>query len=161
MDRFGIGPSTKSRVRNWLDGTGFGIQTIQDEKEFHFAVTDNVGLRTNIWQIRAGQPITIVMSSLKPTTDQLAYFQSLDPSRQLDFWKPIRLELLKFRIGYTDLKLDGDGVAFSDQIMVSTTLTGVEFLNRVMFVRSAGRLYLELLAQGPPTIPTQSKAGPG
>ncbi len=158
MDRLGVGPSTRSRVRNWLDGSGFGIQTIQDEKEFHFAMIDNVGLRTNIWQIRAGQPITIVMSNLTATPEQLAYFQALDHNRQFEFWKRIRLELLRFRIAYTHLKLDGDGVSLSDQIVASRALTGVEFLSRVMFVRSAGRLYLELLAQEPPTIPTPSKA---
>src|SRR5260370_1303149 len=50
MDRLGIGPSLKTKVRNWLDDSGFAIQTVQDQNEFHFAMFDNVNHSVNIFQ---------------------------------------------------------------------------------------------------------------
>src|SRR5258708_4620616 len=52
MDRIGIGPSVKSRVRDWLDSSGYSIQTIQDGNDFHFIMTDLVGIRTSILRIK-------------------------------------------------------------------------------------------------------------
>ena len=44
MEKAGIGPSTKSRVREWLDSSGLNIQTVHDANEFHFRTTDAVGV---------------------------------------------------------------------------------------------------------------------
>jgi hypothetical protein len=147
LDRLGIGPSTKSRVRDWLDSSGYSIRTIHDSNEFHFVMTDNVGLRTSIIQADSHAPISVVSAGYTATPKQFAAFNGLDRSQQDRFWKNIRLELLRYRIAFSDLTLEGGGVALSDDMMVSRTLTGTEFLQRVLFVRSGARLYQELLAE--------------
>ncbi len=147
MDRLGVGPSSKSRVRDWLDGSGYSIRTIHDSNEFHFVMTDNVGLTTSILQAGSHAPISIISAKHLPTPKQLAAFNSLDKLQQDRFWKNIRLELLRYRIAFSNLTLEGEGVALSDDVMVGRTFTGTEFLQRVLFVRSGARLYQELLRE--------------
>ena len=103
MDRLGIGPSAKSRVRDWLDSSSYGIQTLQDTYEFHFVMTDNIGLKTDIFQVKAGSPITIVTAHHKATPEQVAAFNSHDQPQQRAFWKNVRFELLRYGIQFSDL----------------------------------------------------------
>lgn len=145
MDRFGIGPSTKSRVRDWLDNSGYDIRTIHDSNAFHFVITDNVKLVTDILQVDSDGPITIISAKHKATPERIAAFNTMTKARQDAFWKSVRLELLRYGIPFSDLTLEGDGIAFSDNVMAGRTLTGIEFLKRVLFVRSGARLYWELL----------------
>lgn len=144
MDKIGLGPTPRMRIRNWLDDSGFGIQTVNDENAIHFVLVDNVGLYTHIMQVKHGDPINIGMPKLKPDGKQIAAFNALNDEEQQAIWKPIRLELLRNRIQYSDLNVT-DGVLISFQIGMARTLTGVEFLREVTHVRTAGRLYLELL----------------
>jgi hypothetical protein len=145
MDRLGIGPSLKSRVRDWLDSSGYSIQTIQDSNEFHFIMTDNVGIVTDILQLTANSPILIVSAKHKATPEQLAAFNAKPVPEQGEFWKNVRLELLRYGIQFSTLCLDGDGVSFSENVFPSQSLTSTEFLKRLLFVRSGARLYWELL----------------
>jgi hypothetical protein len=145
MERLGIGPSTRSRVRDWLDSSSYSIQAVQDTNQFHFVMTDNVGIRTNIFQVKADSPVTIISPGHKASPEQLAAFNSLDQSHQRAFWRNVRLELLRYGVQFSNLTLDGEGVAFSDNVLVSRSLTGTEFLKRILFVRSGARLYQELL----------------
>ena len=32
-------------MRDWLDSSSYGIQTIEDANEFHFMMTDNLGMK--------------------------------------------------------------------------------------------------------------------
>lgn len=153
MDRLGIGvASERSRIRNWLDESGFPIQTMNDNNAIHFKVVDNVGLFTYVLQVKSGDPLYIYMPQLRTDEDRVTYFKSLTEEAQGEIWRKIRLELLRARTQYTDLKLDGDCVTISSQIGVSRTLTGVDFLREVMHVRTAGRLYLELLREHIPAL---------
>jgi len=147
MEKFGIGPSMKSRVRDWLDSSSYSIQTISDANEFHFVMTDNVGMRTDILQAKADSPIMVVTPKNLASQEQLAAFKSLNIEQQRMFWRGIRLELLKYGAGFSNLSLEGEGVAFSDSIPASRALTGTEFLKRVFFVRAGARLYWELLLE--------------
>jgi hypothetical protein len=145
MDRVGIGPSVKSRVRNWLDSSSFGIQTIQDANELHFVMTDNIGLRTDILQVKPDSPITIVSANHTGTPEQLVAFKALEKTQQDAFWRNVRLELLRYGIQFSNLSLEGKGVAFSVNVVIDRRLNASEFLQRILFVRSGARLYWELL----------------
>ena len=145
-DRFGIGPSLKSRVRDWLDSSGFDIRTVQNSNEFHFVMTDSIGLSTDIFKANSDAPINIISGKHLPTPQRLATFKALTKPQQDAFWKNIRLELLRYGISFSALTLEGEGVSFSDGVIAVPTLTGVEFLKRVLFVRTGARLYQELLA---------------
>lgn len=145
MERAGLGPSIKSRVRDWLDSSGYSVRTVSDTNEFHFVMTDSVGMQTSVFQMKAGDPILIVTPKNIATAEQLAAFNALSKEQQLAFWKSVRLELLKYGAQFSNLTLEGDGVAFSDSVPVSRGLTGTEFLKRVLFVRTGTRLYWELL----------------
>ena len=57
----------------------------------------------------------------------------------------VRLELLKYGVQFSNLVLEGEGVTFSDSVMVDSAFIGPEFLQRVLFVRSGARVYRELL----------------
>jgi len=149
MDRLGIGPSARTRVRNWLDDSGFPIQTVTDNNAMHFVLVDNVGLYTHIIQIKSGDPINIAMPNLRATDKQIEVFNSWDKDTQQEFWKKVRFELFRARILFTDLKLE-EGIALSVQVGLAKTLTGVEFMREVVNVRSTGRLYLELLNENIP-----------
>lgn len=59
----------------------------------------------------------------------------------------VRLELLKYGVQFTNLVLEGDGVTFSDSVMVEPAFSGSEFLRRLFIVRSGARLYRELLLE--------------
>jgi hypothetical protein len=145
MDRLGLGPSTKSRVREWLDDSAFSIQTIHDSNEFHFVMTDNLGLRTAIYQIKAGGPVAIASFNHLATPQQVKGFQALSPIQKTAFWKNVRLELLRYGVSFSDLALEGNGVTFSDNVMIGPGFSEADFLRRVLFVRSGARLYQELL----------------
>ena len=159
MDRLGIGPSLKSRVRDWLDSSGYNVRTIDDSNEFHFVMTDNVGTYTSVIRKASDSPILIVSPQHKATAEQLATFKAMPESERQKFWKAVRLELLHYRIPFSDLDLEGQGVEFSESIMPSAGLTVTEFLSRVLFVRSGARLYHELLADLNPINHTVSTLG--
>jgi hypothetical protein len=59
----------------------------------------------------------------------------------------VRLELLKYGVQFTNLVLEGDGVTFSDSMMVEPASSGSDFLQRLLIVRSGARLYRELLLE--------------
>ena len=160
MDRFGLGQTLKSKVRDWLDGSGYGIQTVPDANHFHYRMTDNINMVTDILQSKSGAPILVASGHHKASPIQLAGFNQMLPVEQQAFSRNVRLELLRYGIAYSDLKLDGDGVAFSLSIVPSPSLTSTEFLDRLMFVRSAARLYWELLMELNPTAPSSSASGP-
>jgi len=147
MDRFGFGPSTKSRVRDWLDSSGFGVQTVEDTFEFHFVMTDPVGLRTDIFQAKTDSPVVIVSAKHVASKSQLDTFKTLSDADQKQFWKNVKLELLRYGVQFSNLNLNEPGTDFSDTFVVSRTSTGTEFLKRVLFVRSGARLYQELLLE--------------
>jgi hypothetical protein len=160
MDRFGVGRSTRSKVRDWLDNSGYSIATIEDNNEFHFIMTDNVGFRASILQLKNGSPIQVVSPRHTASTEQIAVYQSLDPQSQKEFWRRVRLELLRYGVSFSNLRLEGDGVSFSESVAVSPSLDGREFLRRVLFVRSGARLYQELLLElhDQLRLPTELKA---
>ena len=83
----------------------------------------------------------------KATPHQVAAFSALTPERRADFWRMVLLELLKYRVQFSNLILKGDGVTFTDSVMVDSAITGPEFLQRLSFVGSGARLYLELLLE--------------
>jgi hypothetical protein len=145
MDRFGIGPPLKSRVRDWLDRSGYSIRTIDDDNAFHFVMTDNIGCVTDIFQVKADSPVSIVSGKHKATPEQLKAFKAMSPQQQWAFWRSVRLELLRYGVGFSDLTLEGEGVNFSDQFVVGRAISGPEFLRRLLFVRSGARLYQEIL----------------
>ena len=164
-DRLGLGPTLKSRVRDWLDASNYDVRTIQDSNHFHFMMTDNIGLKTAILQVKPDSPISIVCPKIGPLPEQLAAYKALSSDQERKaFWRTVRHELLKYGISFSDLKPDGEGVTFSDLVVVSPSFTSAEFLNRVMFVRSGARLYRDLWTAlydpGPlpviaePTVPT-------
>lgn len=153
MDRLGIGPSLKSRVRDWLDSTSFGVTTVQDSNEFHFRMTDNVGIVADIWQPKPDYSIVIMSGHHKATSQQLGVFNAMAKQAQDTFWKNVRLELLRYGISFSNLALDGDGVALSTTITPS--LSSDDFLKALLFVRSGARLYWELLGNlNPPATAT-------
>lgn len=145
MDRFGIGRSTRSKVREWLDGSGYSIQTFDDQNEFHFVMTDNIGLRTSILQNKANSPIVVMSPRLTATATQLVAFNALSLEDKNKFWRDVRIEFLRRGISFSTLRMDGDGVAVSQTFMMGPGLNGPEFLQRVLFVRSTARLYWALL----------------
>jgi hypothetical protein len=102
MEKLGIGPSTKTRVRDWLDSSSFGVQTIQDTNEFHFILTDNIGMKASILQVKASAPIMIISPGHAGTPEQVTAFKSLTKPQQDAFWKSVRLELLKYGIQFSD-----------------------------------------------------------
>lgn len=144
MDRLGVGPSLKSRVRDWLDGSSFDVKTIQDTNEIHYVVTDNIGMKTDIIQVKHGGPIEIISIKHTATPDQLAVYNKMNEPEKATFWRDIRLELLRYGLAFTDLRLDGDGVAFSDTLVAGSHVSSIDFLKRLLFVRSGARLYWEL-----------------
>lgn len=161
MDRFGLGPSLKSRVRDWLDGSGYAITKVDDANVLHYRVTDNIGMTTDIIQLKSDSPIHIATGHHVASASQLATYNAMTPDRQQAFWRTVRLELLRYGISFSDLKLDAEGVAFSDDVVASRSLTATDFLQRLMFVRSAGRLYWELLmALNPPAPPLPPPTSP-
>ena len=145
LAKLGVGFSIKARVRDWLDSSGYSIRTVSDSNEFHFVMTDSVGMQTEVIQAKAGDPILIVVANNKASPQQLAAFDALSTEHQISFWKGVRLELLKYGAQFSKLILDGNGVTFSESIPVGRGLTSTEFLNRVLFVRTEARLYWELL----------------
>jgi hypothetical protein len=147
MEKLGIGPSTKSRVREWPDSSGFNIQTVRDANEFHFRTTDAVGITTDILQAKFDSPVIIASAHHRATPQQVAGFNALTPERRADFWRMVRLELLKYGVQFSNLVLEGDGVTFTESVMVDSAVTGPEFLQRLSFVRSGARLYLEFLLE--------------
>jgi hypothetical protein len=98
MEKFGIGPSTKSRVRDWLDNSGFNIQTVQDTNEFHFRVTDVAGVTIEILQTKLDSPVLIASPFHKATPEQVAAYSTLTAQRRGDFWRMVRLELVKYGV---------------------------------------------------------------
>jgi hypothetical protein len=147
MDRLGLGPSTKSRVRDWLDHSSYAIQTIQDVNEFHFVMTDNVGMKTEIIQAKAGSQIVLATGRHTATSEQVQTFTAMSETQRQAFWKTVRLELLRYGASFTDLKLEAEGVAFSDNVAIGPSLNEADFLRRILFVRTAARLYWELLRE--------------
>jgi hypothetical protein len=147
MEKVGIGPTTKSRIRDWLDGSGFNIQTVQDANEFHFRMTDSAGITTEILQTKIESPVLIASPFHKATPQQVSAFNALSASRRVEFWRMVRLELLKYGVQFTNLVLEGEGVTFSDSVMVGPASTSPEFLQRLLIVRSGARLYQELLLE--------------
>jgi hypothetical protein len=147
MERLGVGPSIKSRVRDWLDSSGYSIQTVQDIYAFHFVMTDNVGFRTDVFQVKSESPITIMSAKHTATQQQVAVFNSLARPEQFRFWQRVRIELLRYGVQFSNLTLEGEGVNFSDDFVIGRASTGTEFLRRVLFVRSGARLYQELLLE--------------
>jgi hypothetical protein len=117
MDRLGIGPSLKSRVRDWLDNSGYSIKTIHDSNEFHFVMVDNVGIVTDILQNTPSSPIFIASAKHKANQAQLDAFNRMNEEERRSFWKNVRIELLRYGIEYSDLALDGEGVTLSDALI--------------------------------------------
>jgi hypothetical protein len=152
-DKLGLGISTKSKIRNWLDESGFPVQTIQDTNDLHFVVTDPLGIKTTIIQVKKGGPLGIAAARLIPTSEQKAVYDKMTVAQQYEFWKRPRLELMKYGISFTNLTLGDEGVTLSDQIIVGKDFTGVEFMRRVLFVRSAARMYFEFLTELKETEP--------
>ena len=104
MDRFGIGPSLRSRVREWLDSSGFPIQKVDDANVFHYRVTDGIGMVTDILQLKSDSPIIIATGHHKASAAQLATYNALTPERQQAFWKGVRMELLRYGIAFSELE---------------------------------------------------------
>jgi hypothetical protein len=150
-DRLGVlSPSARTRVRDWLDESSYSVQTLNDENIIHFVIIDNLRLSTHIMQVKHGDPLIIFMPQMVASDDQLAVFKALTEEQKKSVWKAVRLELLRLRIQFTDL--DINGVSVTSQIGMSRSLTGVEFMREVMNVRAGGRLYLELINSHIPEI---------
>jgi hypothetical protein len=145
-DRLGLGISTKAKVRNWLDESGFQVQTIQDSNQFHFVITDPVGIRTNVLQVKRGSPISIIVPKLLPTKEQMGVYSTMSLREKGEFWRQTRLELMRYGIQFSKLSME-DGVTLSESVIVGKGLTGTEFLKQVLFVRSGGRIYWEILRE--------------
>jgi len=147
MEKLGIGPSLKSRIRDWLDNSAFAIQTIQDKNECHFVMTDNIGIKTDIIQVKVGGPVALATAGHKATAQQLATFNAMSEERRQHFWKMVRLELLRYGVSFSDLKLDAEGVTFSDTLAIGPSLNEADFLRKMLTVRTVARLYWELLRE--------------
>jgi hypothetical protein len=161
MDRFELGRSLKSRVRDWLDSSGYAITKVDDTNVIHYRVTDNIKMITDVLQFKGDSPIHIATGHHLASAAQLATYNAMPPDKQQVFWRNVRLELLRYGIQFSDLKLDAEGVTFSEDVVPSRTLTATDFLQRLMFVRSAGRLYWELLiALNPPAPPSPPPTSP-
>jgi hypothetical protein len=142
-EKLGITVSIKTRVRDWLDESGFGVQTVSDANELHFVVIDETGLKTDVFQPGKTRRLTVSVAGLKPTPDQLVIFNNMDEPRKALFWKRVRIELLRFQISYTDLTVDG--IAVSEDIPITADLTQSELMTYIRTVRGAARLYYEVL----------------
>ena len=110
-------------------------------------MTDAVGITTEILQTKLDSPVLIASPSHKATPEQVAAYSSLTAQRRGEFWRMVRLELVKYDVQFSNLVLEGEGVTFSDNVMVDNVFSGPEFLQRVLFVRSGARLYRELLKE--------------
>jgi hypothetical protein len=134
------------QVRQWLDDTGYDVKTVLDDRsEFLFTLTDPIGMKTTILQSKPGVPIFIGVAGLKPTDAQVAIFNAWPEEKRNEFWRAVRMEFMRYRISFSDLKFEGDGVMVSTSVEASPDLTGLEFRRIVLSVRSAARLYLEYL----------------
>ena len=110
-------------------------------------MTDAVGITTEILQTKLDSPVLIASPFHKATPEQVAAYNSLTAQRRGEFWRMVRLELLKYGVQFTNLVLEGEGVTFSDSVMVGPASTSPEFLQRLLIVRSGARLYQELLLE--------------
>jgi len=147
MDRWASARPLLSRVRDWLDSSGYKIQTVQDANEFHFQLTDNVGITTEIIQHKPESPIDIASGLNVASAAQFAAYKALKDSEREAFWKTVQLELLRYGVAFSDLKLEAEGVTFTDRVVVTRALVAPEFLQKVRFVRAAARLYRALLLE--------------
>lgn len=131
------------RVRQWLDHSGFAVTTIPGD-DFTFALTDNVRLTALITKRKDSNGIDIAIPGLKPSPDQAAVFKTWSSAQKEAFLRNIRMEFLRSGVQFTDLDLES-GITLSERLVVNNHTTEVEFLRRLMFVRSSARLYLEIL----------------
>lgn len=142
-DKLGIKVSAKTRIREWLDRSGFSIQTLYNENDFHYVVTDNVLLKVDIFRRPKEERVRVVIFGLGPTTTQRAVFDGWTQAQKDTFWKRVRIELLRMRASYSDLSIDG--ISIAEEIPLTTGLTEVEFFYRVRLIRGAARMYYEML----------------
>lgn len=159
-DRLELGqPALRDRIREWLDKGGFSVQNIVDNTSvFHFVLTDNAYLRINVFQVANTKQLTIAAFALSATSYQKDSYGRLSAQEQRDFWKRVRLELLRYGIGYNSLTLDG--VTLFALMVASKSLTDVDFMNRVRFVWGGARLYGELLTELSGPTPSTSHTEP-
>jgi hypothetical protein len=95
-DRLGLGPTLKSRVRDWLDASNYDIRAVEDSNQFHFVVTDNVGIKASILQVKPGSPVMIISPKHTATPEQFEVYKALSEPERKAFWRSVRLEFLKY-----------------------------------------------------------------
>ena len=146
-DHFNIGPSLKTRVRQWLDDLGFAVTTHRNPATtFDFEVADKMALKIHVLQwITEPQQVDVVMFGLVPLPEQLRIFNEWPPERKNWFWSTVRVELFRSEIAFTDLTLEGNGITISLSIPIDKDLTKQSLSQTMLSVRSIGRLYLELI----------------
>jgi hypothetical protein len=154
------------QVREWLDELQFDVKAVPAEGYvFAYVLTDNIGIRTLIDQKNAHDPINISVNGLGPTTHQLDLFKKWPQTWQDNWWRSVRLELLRFGIAFSDLTLEGNGISVSRRLAPTSAMTGLDLSSEIMRVRVAARLYMEYIssisqvALPPPQPPTHDPSG--
>src|SRR5439155_10776724 len=117
FDRF-LRPSSKVKIRRWLEGTGFSIQTRTEPGfEFFYVLTDDQGVRANVYEIKGSKFVTLEVKMVVDA-DLAARYARLTPDQQQKLQRRISSDLLKSGIGFGDLA-EFKAVRIIDQIIVT------------------------------------------
>ncbi len=136
-------PSNKVRIRKWVETTGFSVQTRDESScEFFYVVTDEQGVRLNVYQPKK-QKYIILEVRLVPSEEIIKKFEGLSPAQRDEFVVGAGLELLRYGIGFSDLK-ELKSVRLIDQVSITSKTSEFDFVSRMFFVRNSGK-FLNLL----------------
>jgi hypothetical protein len=141
-------PSTKVKVHKWLVNTGFSVQIRDDEPtcEFLYVMTDEQGVRTNVYQLKNKELVSIEVKMNVPEELQKK-FASLSAEAREQFIENISTELLRYGIGFLDLS-EFKSVRLIDQTFITRDTQENDFVNRMFFVRNSSKLFLLLSNKG-------------
>ncbi len=155
MDRYWQ-PSTKVRVRSWLDNTGFKITTKQEPAaSFYFVAEDPAAINANVYQSKESSflffQVNIVLSN-----EEQGMIRALTPEQHALFIVRLRMHLLQFGVSYEGLTGALDRVVLQE--VVSPDIAEVEFVRDLAFIRLAATLFrnataMELMSFGVMKVP--------
>lgn len=139
----------ENNLRKWADAGGFSIKSEgQEYARFQFVITDEAGHHVTVINKKDASPLEIIIATkVSFSPEQQRQLIEKGKERQTQFIDELKMELLKFGIGFTVPSEPIEEISLVKTVFYDNSVTRVHFLEDVLFVRRALYLVMQIVNQ--------------
>lgn len=136
-------------LHSWAFKSGFTVSdNSQKLARFSLVLTDKSNVKVVVSNLKKDDQYRILVNAkVDIAKEQQVSLEKMSPEKKLQFISHIKLELIKYGIGYNLKAFDPSfqNIILSDVFVYDESLTRTAFLKELKFVRAAEFLFIELL----------------